>query len=86
MTTLSEEETLSLNISVLKYLTTISDKLAAKFKKEFSLDEERDPTDDDANTSISLEEMVKRHQAEDVKRKRKTAEDGDEDQTEVKKS
>jgi len=83
MTTLSEEETLSLNISVLKYLTTISDKLAAKFKKEFSLDEEKDPTD--ANTSISLEELVKRHHEEGVKRKRETAEEGDEEQTEVKK-
>ena len=85
MTTLSEKETLSLNISVLKYLTTISDKLAAKFKKEFSLDEEKDPTD--ANTSISIEELVKRHQhhEEGVKRKRETAEEGDEEKTEVKK-
>ena len=84
MTTLSEEETQSLNNSVLQYLTSVSEKLAKKFKKEFSLDEKS------TNTSISLEDIVKRHQAEGdagAKRKREIAEEaeGDGEQSEVKK-
>ena len=79
MTTLSEEETQSLNNSVLQYLTTVSEKLAKKFKKEFSLD-------GDVDTSYSLEDIVKRHQEDaDAKRKWDKAEEVDAEQSEPKK-
>ena len=81
MTTLSEEETLSLNASVHQYLTSVSEKLAAKFKKEFSVVEKKDREDE--KISFSLEDIVKRHQ-EDGSLKRKL-DDPDAEPCEVKK-
>ena len=85
MTTLSEEETLSLNHSVHQYLISVSTKLAAKFKKEFCIEENKGESDVDI--SFSLEDIVKRHQEDDasLKRKREVTEEGDEEKSEVKK-